>query len=240
EALLSFLKDSKIPVSGVNIGPVYKKDVMRAATMLERAKEYAVMLCFDVVVDKEAEKLAEEMGVTIFSAKIIYHLFDSFTAYMAKIQEAKRADAAPKAVWPCRLRTIAVFAKRDPIILGCEILEGSLRVGTPICVVKVTDLPDGTKKKETVSLGKVTSLEINHRPMQTVKQSQSGAGVAVKIEHASYESAKMFGRHFDDKDELLSMISRTSIDVLKSEFRDQVDRDDWVLIKKLKIALNIP
>jgi translation initiation factor 5B len=48
-----------------------------------------------------------------------------------------------------------------------------------------------------------------------VKKSQAGGGVAVKIEHAVYQSAKMFGRHFDDKDELLSHITRQSIDVLK-------------------------
>jgi translation initiation factor 5B len=39
EALLEFLKTSKIPVSGINIGPVHKKDIMRSATMLEKAKE---------------------------------------------------------------------------------------------------------------------------------------------------------------------------------------------------------
>ena len=39
--------------------------------------------------------------------------------------------------------------------------------------------------------------------------------MAVKIEHAVYQSAKMFGRHFDEKDELLSHITRQSIDVLK-------------------------
>jgi len=48
-----------------------------------------------------------------------------------------------------------------------------------------------------------------------VKKSQAGGGVAVKIEHAVYQSSKLFGRHFDDKDEVLSHISRQSIDVLK-------------------------
>ena len=91
--------------------------------------------------------------------------------------EAKRRDAAPQAVWPCRLRIIAAFCKRDPIILGVDILDGTLRVGTPICVVK-TD--PATQVKEIVDLGKVyvvpytyrisshllirTSLEINHKP----------------------------------------------------------------------------
>ena len=66
EALLDFLKSSKIPVSGINIGPVHKKDVMRCASMLERAKELACILCFDVTVDREAERLAEELGVKLF------------------------------------------------------------------------------------------------------------------------------------------------------------------------------
>ena len=48
-----------------------------------------------------------------------------------------------------------------------------------------------------------------------VKKSQAGGGVAVKIEHAVYQSAKMFGRHFDEKDEVISHITRASIDVLK-------------------------
>jgi len=39
EALLAFLKSSAIPVSTISIGPVYKRDVMRAGTMLEKHKE---------------------------------------------------------------------------------------------------------------------------------------------------------------------------------------------------------
>ena len=75
EALLEFLKVSKIPVSGINIGPVHKKDVMRASTMLERAKEMACILCFDVPVDKEAEKLAEELGIRLFKGISSFWLF---------------------------------------------------------------------------------------------------------------------------------------------------------------------
>ncbi|THV00551.1 hypothetical protein K435DRAFT_818286 [Dendrothele bispora CBS 962.96] len=231
EALLDFLKVSKIPVSGINIGPVHKKDVMRAGTMLEKAKELSVILCFDVPIDKDAERLAEEMGIRLFRADIIYHLFDQFTAYNAEITEAKRRDAAPQAVWPCRLKIIAAFCKRDPIILGVDILDGSLRVGTPLAVVRVDPT---TQKREIIDLGKVTSLEINHKAHDVVKKSQAGAGVAVKIEHAVYQSAKMFGRHFDDKDELLSHITRQSIDVLKASFKADVSNEEWLLIKALK------
>ncbi|KAF8898155.1 P-loop containing nucleoside triphosphate hydrolase protein [Gymnopilus junonius] len=223
EALLDFLKSSKIPVSGINIGPVFKRDVMRAATMLEKAKELACILCFDVPVDKEAERLAEEMGIRLFKADIIYHLFDSFKAYNAEITEAKRRDAAPQAVWPCRLKVIAAFCKRDPIILGVDILDGTLRVGTPLAVVKIDP---ATGKKETIELGKITSLEINHKNFD--------------IEHAVYQSAKMFGRHFDEKDELLSHITRQSIDVLKNNFKADVSNEEWLLIRALKPRFGIP
>jgi translation initiation factor 5B len=79
-------------------------------------------------------------------------LFDAFTAYNAEITEAKRRDAAPMAVWPCRLKIIACFCKRDPIILGVDILDGNLRVGTPLCVVK---LDPATNAKEIIELGKM-------------------------------------------------------------------------------------
>ncbi|TDL29015.1 hypothetical protein BD410DRAFT_810858 [Rickenella mellea] len=233
EALLDFLQSSKIPVSGINIGPVHKKDVRRCERMLEKAKELACILCFDVTVDREAEKLAEELGIRLFKADIIYHLFDAFTAYNAEITEAKRKDAAPQAVWPCRLKTIAAFAKRDPIILGVDILDGSLRIGTPLCVVK--DDP-ATGKKEIIDLGKITSLEINHKAMEIVKKSQAGAGVAVKIEHAVYQSSKMFGRHFDEKDEIFSHITRQSIDVMKTTFKADVSTEEWLLMKGLKTS----
>lgn len=63
-----------------------------------------------------------------------------------------------------------------------------------------------------------------------VKKSQAGAGVAVKIEHAVYQSAKMFGRHFDDKDELLSHITRQSVDVLKVNRRSSSSYSSRTLI----------
>ena len=77
EALLDFLKASKIPVAGIGLGPVYKRDILQAATMLEKAKELACILCFDVPVDKDAERLAEEWGIKIFKGTISIPLMSS-------------------------------------------------------------------------------------------------------------------------------------------------------------------
>ena len=73
EALLSFLKDSKIPVSTVGVGTVHKKDIMRVIGIKEKNPKYAVMLCFDVVISPEAQDIADKEEIKIFTADIIYH-----------------------------------------------------------------------------------------------------------------------------------------------------------------------
>ncbi|CAD6594840.1 BJ4_G0051210.mRNA.1.CDS.1 [Saccharomyces cerevisiae] len=236
EALLDFLKDMKIPVMSIGLGPVYKRDVMKASTMLEKAPEYAVMLCFDVKVDKEAEQYAEQEGIKIFNADVIYHLFDLFTAYQEKLLEERRKDFLDYAIFPCVLQTLQIINKRGPMIIGVDVLEGTLRVGTPICAVKTDPT---TKERQTLILGKVISLEINHQPVQEVKKGQTAAGVAVRLEDPSGQQP-IWGRHVDENDTLYSLVSRRSIDTLKDKaFRDQVARSDWLLLKKLKVVFGI-
>ena len=152
EALLDFLKVSKIPVANVGIGPVFKRDVMNCGTMLEKNKEFAVMLCFDVKIDKEAQAYADEQGIKIFTADIIYHLFDAFTKHMAEITEKKKEDAKLLAVFPCVLAPVAVFNKTGPIVIGVDVVEGNLKMHTPIAAVKTNSV---TGVKEIINIGRV-------------------------------------------------------------------------------------
>jgi translation initiation factor 5B len=152
EALLEFLRVSKIPVANISIGPVYKRDVMQCGVMLEKAKEFAVMLCFDVKVDKDARAYADEVGIKIFEANIIYHLFDKFTAHMEELAAQQKEDSKMNAVFPCVLKPVAVFNKRDPIVIGVDVIEGNLRMLTPIATVKTNPV---TGVKEVIELGRV-------------------------------------------------------------------------------------
>ncbi|KAL6160561.1 eukaryotic translation initiation factor 5B [Exserohilum turcicum] len=231
EALLEFLRVSKIPVSTISIGPVFRKDVLRAGTMLEKAKEYAVMLCFDVKVDKDAKAYADEIGVKIFEADIIYHLFDKFTAHMKQLEEQRKEESKMLAVFPCVLKPVAVFNKTGPIIIGVDVVEGALRMTTPICAIKKNAT---TGAKEIVQLGRVTSIERDHKPMQICKKGQPS--VAVKIEA---NSQPMYGRHLEESDTLYSAVSRKSIDTLKEFFRSDVSQEEWKLIVQLKQLFDI-
>ncbi|XP_074575005.1 uncharacterized protein LOC141831528 [Curcuma longa] len=232
EALTEFLRspDVNIPFCDFSIGPVHKKDVMKASVMLERKKEYATILAFDVKVMADARELAEETGVRIFVADIIYHLFDQFKAYIDNLREEKKKESAEEAVFPCVLKIMpnCVFNKKDPIVLGVDVLEGILKVGTPICI----------PSREFIDIGRIASIEINHKHVDVATKGQK---VAIKMIGTSpEEQQKMYGRHFDIDDELVSHISRKSIDILKANYRDDLSNDEWRLVVRLKTIFKIP
>ncbi|KAF2291216.1 hypothetical protein GH714_020699 [Hevea brasiliensis] len=232
EALLEFLKSPavSIPVSGIGIGPVHKKDVMKASVMLEKKKEYATILAFDVKVTQEARELADELGVKIFIADIIYHLFDQFKAYIDNLKEEKKKEAADEAVFPCILQILpnCIFNKKDPIVLGVDVADGIAKVGTPICI----------PERDFIDIGRIASIENNHKPVDCAKKGQK---VAIKIVGSNpEEQQKMFGRHFEINDLLISHVTRRSIDVLKTNYRDDLSMEEWKLVVKLKNIFKIP
>jgi len=136
EALLDFLRSSKIPYAGVKIGPVVKKDVMKASVMLEHEPKYCIILAFDVKIERDAQEMADSFGVKIFQADIIYHLFDRFTQYQEELKKQKREEFKHVAVFPCKFKILPnfVFNSRSPIVAGAIIEAGVVKHGTPICV----------------------------------------------------------------------------------------------------------
>ncbi|KAI8039477.1 hypothetical protein M5D96_008202, partial [Drosophila gunungcola] len=80
--------------------------------------------------------MADSLGVKIFQADIIYHLFDKFTAYREELKAKKREEFRSVAVFPCKLRILPqfIFNSRDPIVMGVMVENGIVKVGTPICV----------------------------------------------------------------------------------------------------------
>lgn len=145
------------------------------------------------------------------------------------MKEERRAESSAEAVFPLRMKILpnCIFNKRDPIVVGIEIIEGTARIGTPICV----------PSKGKITIGKIASMEVDHK---AVEKAEKGKSVAMKIAPSNAdEGQRAIGRHFDHTDELVSNISRRSIDLLKEHFRDEMTKDDWQLVIKLKKLLNV-
>ncbi|CAH8490519.1 unnamed protein product [Schistosoma turkestanicum] len=228
ESLLVYLKSIDIPYSGINIGTVHRRDVMKASAMCEREPKWAVILAFDVRVDKDARKLATQLNMKIFTSEIIYHLQTQMDKYMLDLKTGNQRKHRDLAVFPCKLRILPemIFNKRAPIVVGVRVEAGVVRVGTPICV----------PSRECVHLGRIFSIESNHKP---VEEARTGMEVCVRIDPTDGETPKLYGRHFDLNDLLVSKISRESIDVMKEYFRSDLKKEDWKLMIELKEALDI-
>jgi len=202
--------------------------VMRASTMLEHEEKYAVILAFDVKVERDAQEMADREGVKIFQADIIYHLFDRFTEYQAELVRKNKEQFRSVAVFPCKLKMMPdhVYMSRDPIVAGVKVESGTVRIGTPICV----------PSKEFCYIGILTGIQHNNKDVESARK---GDEVCVKIESVPGEAPKMFGRHFDADDMLCSRISRESIDACKDYFRDELTKTDWQLMVELKKLFEI-
>jgi translation initiation factor 5B len=112
-----------------------------------------------------------------------------------------------------------VFNKKSPIILGVEVLEGVVKVGTPLVIPGVDFL----------DVGIVTTIENNRREVPSAKK---GAQVSIQINTDSNPTLT-YGRQFDHTHPLYSKISRPSIDALKEFFKR------CVLFKKKLLTNNI-
>lgn len=103
-----------------------------------------------------------------------------------------------------------------------------------------------------MTLGTVSSIEKNHEQVEIAK---AGDEVCIKIENTTGDAPKLYGRHFSHEDTLISKvipslnsiisrifpikISRESIDVCKSYFRDDLTKADWQLVIQLKKIMEI-
>jgi len=218
-------KQQPVPISGCAIGPVTKNTVQEVSLQLDHGKkEYAVVLAFDVEVTKQAEAYAKELGVKIFRADIIYHLYDMYVKHAREVFEERREQAKPETVFPCVMRIIASFHNKEPLIIGVKIERGFLRLGQPLC------FPNGK------ALGTVEGIEKDKKP---VEPATHGMEVAIRI--APSDSNTMYGRTFDKENDpiLYTHMTRRGIDILKEFYREELTKEDWICVKFLKDELGV-
>ncbi|KAI5190956.1 translation initiation factor 5B [Nematocida minor] len=232
EALISILKKADIPIRTVGVGSISKKDIMKVSTISERHPEYATMLCFDVVPSHEMQLVGKELKVKFLTAEIIYHLTEKYKKHMEEFWEMAEEHLKDKIVFPCILTIVpgCVFTKRSPLVLGVKVQEGVLRLGTPLIVMR-----DG----EITRIGKVTSILEDVKTNPKNDKIKAGGKASIKVEVSSTQQPIIVGRKLFETDQIISRLTRESIDLLKENFKDALSKDDWMAVIKIKKILGI-
>jgi translation initiation factor 5B len=223
EALLTFLAGSNIPVSGFDIGMVHKASITKTSIQLDKKKpEYAVLLAFDVKIEPEAQQLAEKMGVQIFNADVIYSLGKLCTEHFKAVRDAQRVSAKP--VFPVVLKQLGknyVFHNSDPFVCGVRVINGTLRVGTPLFIPRENNLV----------IGRVTSIKRDDKPVETAKKTDE---VSISVDQTHVGHGATYGKHFDDTHEYVSHMTKDNVDALFEFYADELSETDEKLIAKFK------
>ncbi|KAM7276505.1 hypothetical protein ACFE04_018371 [Oxalis oulophora] len=134
------------------------------------------------------------------------------------------------AIFPCVLQVLpgSVLLSCNPIVLRVEVIEGKLRVGTPLCIPLI----------EFMDIGRVSSVEINHIPVDDLVEQGQRANIQVVASNPQ-EAQIAFGTHFGMQDKLVSRITKKSDRILINRHEADMNLGDIELLYKLDFLFKI-
>lgn len=130
EALVGELKAKSISIHMADVGPISRRDVIRAASIKDPL--FAAILAFNVEILPDAISEVQKTNVPVFSSNIIYSIIEDYEAWveaqkMKMEQERLEAVIRPGAV---RLLPDCVFRQSKPAIVGVQVIGGVIRTQT--------------------------------------------------------------------------------------------------------------
>ena len=214
EALIKILDDNEIPVKKAEIGHVTKQDIIELEPVKDELSK--AILCFNVGLLPEAENLTREKNIPVFRSNIIYRIVEEYKKWRDEKSDREKQQKLDATIRPCRIRILSgfVFRKRQPAIFGVEILEGVLKINTPM------QLENGK------AVGKVRHLE---KEGKNIPMARTGDKVAVSMDEPTV------GRQINEGDVLISIITSRNVDLLR-EVLDRLQDDEKALLREWKLV----
>ena len=133
EAIIDMLKHSHVPVAKADIGPVTRRDVIKAKAIKDKDRHLGVILSFNVNVLPDARDESEDSHIRVFEDRVIYSLIDNYTAWVEE-DSANEDDAIFSELVPIAKFTFLkgmVFRNNNPAVFGIRIDVGTLKQKIP-------------------------------------------------------------------------------------------------------------
>ena len=164
EAISALLANLKLPEAEVKllhsgVGDIAKQDLLMALTGSK------LVIGFNVGVTPKLEQWLKEHGVEVRLYDVIYRLAEDVKAIA---QNVAPVETEERVLGKCEV--IATFkSKKGGVILGCEVVEGTVQTGKHFRVVTAMG---------PVHSARIESLQIEKRP---VKEARAGQQVGVEV-----------------------------------------------------------
>lgn len=214
EAISRMLKNENFNIGKKAIGNITKRDVLDAFAMNVKDPNNAIILGFNVSVDKDAEEAAEMSNVKIINENIIYKIIDEYKEVVEKNMKNRMGEIENKLVFPGKILILpnTCFRVSHPAIFGIEILGGKIKPGYVLI------------NEENMIIGKVEGIENEGTPLTIAKK---GDRIAISV------SGAVFGRQLKDGLILYSKISKNDEKLLISEFSYLLNDEEKELLGQI-------
>jgi len=212
EALITMLKQEKIPIIRAGIGKITKKDIISAQTNAKTDPENSIILGFATDEDEDA-KLIDKSKIKIIKNEVIYKLIEDLVEFQEQKRNEIKRDRIMGLATICKLKILSqhVFRNSNPAVFGVKVEAGKLKHN-----IHLID-------KDNKSIAKVRDIQENQNKIQEATQ---GMEVAMSLPGTNFE------RQLTETNNLFS-------DLSEKQFRQFKDNKDLLTEDEKKALMEI-
>ncbi|MCF7861490.1 translation initiation factor IF-2 [Candidatus Woesearchaeota archaeon] len=209
EALSKILKDKDVPIRKAQVGNISKKDIIDAQSTAETDRLHAVILGFNV----EEEHGLGKTDVDIITNSVIYKILEDYEKTIEKRKAMLVDEELSKHTRPAKFQILNgyIFRQSNPAVVGCEIMEGKVKVGMRVM------------KNDGKTLTRIKSIQLEKESMTEVG---TGKKVAISMEKVTV------GRQIFEDDIIYSAIPADDFRVLKKNIK-HLSKQEVALLKEI-------
>lgn len=208
EAMMHLLKEKKIPIRKASIGPINKKDIIDAEGLKEKNPLNGVILGFNIPKEENA-------NVKIIVNDVIYKVIEDYEEWIKKEKEKLEKTTLEKLTKPCKIELLKgyTFRQKNPAVIGCNVLLGTLKSGTPLMNLQgkqITEAKELQKDQKNLTHAcKNEQLAVSLTKVTIGRQVKEGDilySAITEEEFRKYKENKNL--LFDDEKEVLKQIAK--------------------------------
>ncbi len=205
EALVGELKSKSIPIHVADVGPISRRDVIRASSIKDPL--FAAILAFNVDILPDALSEVQKTNVPVFSSNIIYTILENYEAWVEE-QKMKMEQARLEAVirpGAVRLLPDCVFRQSKPAIVGVQIIGGVVRTQTNLM------------REDGANVGAIKGIQAHN---ENVGSATVGQEVAISIDGPTV------GRQIHEGDILYVNMPEKHARIVEMELKPKLSEDE--------------
>jgi translation initiation factor 5B len=132
EALVGELKAKNIPIHTADVGPISRKDVIRASMIKDRL--LSVILGFNIEILPDAISEIQKTSVPVFQSDVIYSILENYDTWVDEQKMKMEQERLEAVIRPGAIRILpdCVFRQSKPAIVGVQVIGGVIRTQVPL------------------------------------------------------------------------------------------------------------